>query len=281
MIPNLPSTPLPGAAPAFAGEAGRLKGRYKGRNKAGAIRRLVRVAMLAATITSASVLTGCASYLSAQVTSFHQMAGGDQRFARQPFVIEPTPEQRDSLEFRAYADLVRQALVRQGMVDAGGTGAGAVSGAGAGAGAALGATAPLAVSLRYSVDAGRAVVYSYPTYGYGFGPVYGWAPYYARGGRVHYALTATYPVGYGMISPSYYGQSTVYRRELRVDIVDRRAGANGAKLFEGSAVSEGESASLAPVMPAMVRALFSDFPGANGVTRRVQVRLDDAPGVSG
>jgi hypothetical protein len=82
-------------------------------------------------------------------------------------------------------------------------------------------------------------------------------------------------LGYGVVG-SHYSQAIVYRRELRVDITDRRAGTGGAKLFEATVTSEGESASLAPVMPAMVKALFSNFPGPSGVSRRVQVRLDDS-----
>jgi len=204
----------------------------------------------------ALVVSGCASYMGAQVTTFHQAAAGN-RFAGQGFVIEPSAAQRDSLEFRAYADLVRRALIGRGLVDA------------PESGAALG------VAVRYSVDGGKPVVYGYPAYGYGgFGPAYGWAPYYYPRSHMHYALTATYPMGYGMIGPGYYGQSMLYTRELRVDITDRRAGGNAAKLFEGTVVSEGESASIAPVMPAMVQALFSDFPGPSGISRRVQVRLD-------
>jgi hypothetical protein len=216
-----------------------------------------RCARLLLATTLAVLASGCASYMSAQVTSFHQAAATD-RFAGQGFVIEPTAAQKDSLEFRAYADLVREALVRRGLVDAPESGA------------------ALAVAVRFSVDSGKPVLYSYPAYGYaGWGSVYGWAPYYGPRGHVHYALTATYPIGYGMFEPNYYTQSVLYKRELRVDITDRRAGGGtGAKLYEGTVVSEGESAALAPVMPAMVQALFSDFPGPSGVARRVQVRLD-------
>jgi len=219
--------------------------------------RLCRLCLLALLLAGAS---GCASYLTAQVTSFHQVT--DQRFAGRRFVISPNREQAESLEFRAYADLVRDALAREGLVP--GSEAGA----------------DLDVVMRYSIDKGSAVTYGYPAYGYAsYGPVWGWSPYIGPGGMVHYAWAATYPMGYGVVGTS-YAQALVYRRELRIEINDRRAaGKDGksARLFEGTVITEGESASLAPVMPAMVRALFSDFPGPSGVSRRVEVRLDEEP----
>ena len=232
-------------------------GRSRPAGRQGALRPFARLALMGATAALAVSASGCASYMNAQVTTFHQAPASD-RLTGQTFAIAPTAAQKDSLEFQAYADMVRQALIRRGLVDA------------------PDASAALGVTMRYSADAGKSVVYNYPAYGYGgFGPVYGWAPYYGPRRHMHYAMTATYPIGYGAIGPGYYGQSVLYRRELRVDISDRRAGSNAAKLFEGTVVSEGESAAIAPAMPAMVQALFSDFPGPSGVSRRVQVRLDD------
>lgn len=224
--------------------------------------RLLRLLPLALLAALAVLTSGCASYLTAQVTSFHEADGN--RLAGRSFVITPTQEQAESLEFRSYADLVRDALAREGLV------------------AATPADAELAVAMRYTIDSGKPVTYGYPAYGYAsYGPVWGWTPYYGPGGYVHYMWAATYPLSYGVVGTN-YAQTVLYRRELRVEITERRArsGAKdgaGRRLFEGTAISEGESASIAPVMPAMVRALFSDFPGPNGVSRRVQVRLDDAP----
>ena len=218
------------------------------------LRHLLRPLLLVLLGALVAATSGCASYLTAQVTSFHQADGN--RLAGRSFVITPLREQAESLEYQAYADLVRDALVRRGLV------------------ASTPADAALEVTIRYAIDGGKAISYGYPAYGYAsYGPVWGW-PYYYPGGYVHYMWPATYPVG------TSYAQAVLYRRELRVDITERRAGrdaSTGGRVFEGTVVSEGESASIAPVMPAMVRALFSDFPGPNGVSRLVQVQLDDAP----
>ncbi len=220
---------------------------------------LLRPLLLVLLAALVGATAGCASYLTAQVTSFHQADGN--RLAGRSFVIVPTREQAESLEFRSYADLVRDALVRRGLV------------------ASTPTEADLAVTVLFAVDGGKSVTYGYPAYGYAsYDPFWGWPPYYGPYGHYHYLWAAPYPMSYGVVGASYV-QAILYRRELRVEISERRAAGNasaGARLFEGTVVSEGESASIAPVMPAMVRALFSDFPGPNGVSRRVQVPFDSA-----
>ena len=217
---------------------------------AGTLARRALLCLLAPVLLSAG---GCASYLNAQVTSFQNVSPEHPLTGRR-FSVEPTVEQKESLEFRAYAELVSRALVDHGLVDATSSG-----------------TTDLAVAVRYSV-AGRPVTNAYPEYGYAnFGPVWGWVPYRVPGGGIGYAWTATYPVSFGVVGTN-YASAVSYRRRLEVDISERGSGKK--RLYEGSVVSEGASASLAPVMPAMIKALFHDFPGTNGRSRIVQVPLD-------
>lgn len=219
--------------------------------------RLGRLAAAALFLPLLAGAGGCATYMQAQVTSFHQ-GSEDLRLEGQRFVIEPSAAQKDSLEFQAYADLVRRALVEKGLVAAGAS-----------------ASSDLVVRLTYTIDGGRTMVHGYPAYGYThYGPVWAWTPYPVPGGGVRYVWTPTYPMTYGVVG-THYAESTLYRRELHVVIEDRKPGGDGRRLYEGTVTSEGGSASLAPVMPAMVRALFSDFPGRNGVTRIVQVPFGD------
>ena len=220
--------------------------------------RLGRLVVVAIFLPLLAVAGGCASYMQAQVTSFHQGAQ-DLRLEGKRFVIEPSVAQKDSLEFQAYADLVKRALVGEGLVAAGN-----------------GAASELVVRLNFTIDGGRTMVHGYPAYGYThYGPVWSWTPYPVPGGGVRYVWTPTYPMTYGVVG-THYAQSTLYRRELHMVIEDRTPGGNGRRLYEGTVVSEGGSASLAPVMPAMVRALFADFPGRNGATRIVQVPIGQA-----
>ena len=64
---------------------------------------------------------------------------------------------------------------------------------------------------------------------------------------------------------------TEYRRGLWVYIFEKDPSSNGqaAMLYEGGALSAGESTQLGTAMPAMIKALFRDFPGRSG-TRRIE-----------
>ena len=201
-------------------------------------------------MTFALLLAGCATTLDTQVTSFHRLFDGLQG---QRFVVAPTPDQKDSLEFASYADLVRQALEGKGLVDADA------------------ATADLRVTLHYSVD-GVASMGGSGTRGYaGFG--------LGSGGFSvgSFGIGIGIPIGSGADRPIEPGS---YQRSLRVEI-DRigeagvAPGAAGTRVYEARAISEGPSSALAPVMPAMVRAVFDDFPGPNGKTRVVSVPLEE------
>lgn len=208
--------------------------------------RFRRLPMLGATLALASVLSGCGTFVDAQVTSFHQLADPWQG---RRIVVEPRDGQRDSLEWKAYADQVRQALIGKGFVDAGS------------------AAPDLRVRLDYRIE-GRAQSYSHPVYGYGaFGPVWGWDPYYY--GRAGFGWRAYYPMTYGVVG-SGVSQYRVWTRELKVEMTK---GGDGTKVFEGTAVSDGEINALPTIMPLLVRALFDDFPGVNGQTRRLRVEL--------
>jgi hypothetical protein len=219
--------------------------------------------MTAPLLLAAFLLGGCASTVTTQVTSFHQLADSLQG---RRFVIVPSGDQSTSLEFGTYADLVREALVAKGLVDAGGAGT---------------AAADLGVSLSYDVS-GRPSGYRSGTGVYGgFGAGSGGFSMSGIG------IGIGFPIGGGG------GDASVYQRSLTVQI-DRLGAAGqpnlapaapesggsgavlpgGTRVFEARAISEGESASLAPVMRAMVQAIFEDFPGQSGRTRVVEVPLD-------
>ncbi len=48
----------------------------------------------------------------------------------------------------------------------------------------------------------------------------------------------------------------------------------GKRYYEGRAETSGGSDSLPQAMPVLIRALFTDFPGNDGQTRRVDVAAD-------
>lgn len=206
-------------------------------------------------------LQGCATRLDTTVTAFHEP---DLAWKGKRFVIVADERQRDSLEFKAYADLVSQALQRNGLVPIVATN-----------------RADIDVKLQYKVDELRSTRYDSPAYygsygfygGYGFwGPGAYWGRPYRRGwGPSYYGFYGPGP--YWAVPMYYPAQPRVYsswRHELKVDL-----GQPGVEKqqFEATASTENNSSSQANVMPALVEAIFHDFPGPSGQSRQVEVEL--------
>jgi hypothetical protein len=202
-------------------------------------------------------LGGCATGLPTQVSRYQAMPAP----AGQSFVIQPAdPEDRGGLEFSRYADLVRRHLLEQGYSEAPSPQA-----------------ATLVVSLAYGVDDGRQQVVTYPSSGFGgysrFGyGGFGYRPYWSRFG------------GYGRLrSPFYYGWDdpfwwrgygddidvyTVYTSYLDMDI---KRSADGEAVFEGTARARSRSDELGVLVPNLVEAMFTGFPGNSGETVKITV----------
>jgi len=197
-------------------------------------------------------LNACATGFPAQVSRFQAMPAP----TGQTFFIQPADAaDRGGLEFAQYADLVRRHLVAQGYSEAG---------------AANQAT--LLVTMDYGVDAGRerTVVHPDPfprAWGYR-----GWGrPYFSRfgyyGGRRYRS-----PFYWGWHDPfwgSYDVETyTIYTSFLDLDI--RRA-ADGQSVFEGTAQARSRTDALPALVPNLVEAMFTNFPGNSGETVRITV----------
>jgi hypothetical protein len=200
-------------------------------------------------------LGGCAAGLPTQVSRFQAMPAP----AGQSFAIQAAdPEDRGGLEFSRYAELVRRHMIAQGYSEASSP-----------------QSASLVVSLGYGVDDGRQQVATYPSsrFGRGFGyGGFGYRPYWSRFG------------GYGRLrSPFYYGWDdpfwgsgfgddidvyTVYTSYLDLDI--KRSG-DGESVFEGTARARSRSDDLGVLVPNLVEAMFTGFPGNNGETVKITV----------
>jgi hypothetical protein len=201
-------------------------------------------------------LGGCATGFPAQVSRFQQMPAPQG----QSFVIESAdPAERGGLEFSQYANLVRQNLIAQGYSEASSRDA-----------------ATLVVSLDYGVDEGRQQVIERPGFGRPFGYGYGFG--YGRFGRPYYSRFGYY----GRRSPFYFGWDdpfwglgyddidvyTVYNSFLDLDI--RRTG-DGQKVFEGTAKARSRTDDLRTLVPNLVEAMFTGFPGNSGEQVKITV----------
>ncbi|NCW85469.1 MAG: DUF4136 domain-containing protein [Oxalobacteraceae bacterium] len=210
----------------------------------------LRRGFLLALLILSALVSGCATKIRSEVTSFHQwpdnMSGRSFSFVHQD-------DEAKSLERQSYENLLRTELLKLGLVEQ-----------------TTGAVAQLAVRLDYRIT-GRDVRvietvlvdpwYGTPWYGPGFyNPYWGWH-------------------GYG---PPYYGpmwpsmpvareqsrRYSIFQRELRIRISDY---ASEKTWFEVTAKSEGEQGNLAIVMPYLVQAAFKEFPGTTGVPRVIDI----------
>lgn len=217
-----------------------------------------RCQRLAALVLASGALTGCASYFGAQVTSFHQPGlsapPGGQGLS---FQIRPSAAQADSLAFQAYAAQVRQQLLAHGMQEH------------------VAGRHDVDVTIDYSVDGGQPVSYRQPEYAY----VYQGSQLVRRDRVLPDGQLVSYwehrPVyGYDLVGYSTY-QRVFYRHELKLRLTRTQARPGQlARLYEGTASTESQDSALNNVVPLLIRALFQDFPGPNGVSRRVEVQTD-------
>lgn len=209
-------------------------------------------------------LSACATGLPTKVSRFQAMPAPQG----QSFVVQAADAQdRGGLEFSQYADLVRSHLVAQGYSEA-----------------ASPQSASFIVSLDYGVDQGREKIVTTPggfgSFGGGYGgyggfgdPFYrGYHPYYSRFG--YYGRRS--PFYYGWDDPFWYSSFgydrvrsyTQYTSFLDMDI--KRA-ADGQSLFEGTAQARSRTDELQTLVPNLVEAMFTNFPGRSGETVRITV----------
>lgn len=215
-----------------------------------------RLMILAATsLLALGGLSACTNTFKADVARFQQLPPAQG----QSFAIMPG-EQRfaGSLEFAHYGDLVAKRLTDLGYVRA-----------------ADPSAAQLIVSLDYGVDKGTQRIRSTGLgggfYG-GFGSPFFYPGYYrgwGGGWRGRYALGWYDPFMWG---PGWGGGAdiesyTVYQSKLSMRI-DR---AGGERLFEGTARAQSLSSKLTYLVPNLIDALFTGFPGKNGEEIRVTV----------
>lgn len=198
-------------------------------------------------------LSACATGFPAQVQRFQAMPAPQG----QSFVVQPQdPDKAGSLEFAQYADLVRRHLIAQGYQEA-----------------PSADSATFVVGLDYGVDDGRDRIVARPDpFGYhGFG----YRPFYSRFG---YFGRARHPFYWGWHDPFLYGpwgrggydidSYTVYTSFLDMDI---RRTADGQALFEGLAQARSRSNELPALVPNLIEAMFTGFPGNSGETVRITV----------
>lgn len=208
------------------------------------IRSLKRLALPAALALG---LTACATPFKADVSRFTTPLPAPQG---QSFAVVPEdPKLAGGLEFATYANAVAAEMTELGYTRA-----------------ASPETADLLVRFDYRVDGGRERVRTDLTGGGSFGP---WGRWGGWGGGF-----GTW--GYGFNDPFFGGPDvrsyTIYTSGIELKI-DRRV--DGQRLFEGKAEAVSRSNRLPRLVPNLVDAMFTGFPGNSGETLRITIRDDN------
>jgi hypothetical protein len=201
-------------------------------------------------------LAACDTSFNANVSHFSSQlpAPAGQTFT----VVADNPALAGGIEFNMYAHDVADHLARLGYTPTNDP-----------------AHANLLVHFDYGVDTGRERVTSTGGYSPGW-----WGPWYGyRGYHGHYRGFGPYSAwGYGWNDPWFGGPDissyTVYTSgiDLRID----RA-VDGARLFEGKAQAVSTSNHLQYLVPNLIEAMFSDFPGNSGQTVRNSIAPERQP----
>jgi hypothetical protein len=208
----------------------------------------VKVALAAVMMLA---VAACASPFKANVSRFQSQlpAPQGQTFA----VVAEDPAMAGGIEFAQYARVVEAKLAQQGYTPVAEPG-----------------QATLVVRFDYGVDTGRERVRST-----GFGGDPFWCPWYGYG-RFGRGFAGPGMWNYGWYDPWMMGGGfgggvdsyTIYTSGIEVKI-DRRA--DGQRLFEGKAEAVSTSNRLPYLVPNLVEAMFTDFPGNSGETVRISV----------
>ena len=192
-------------------------------------------------------LSACASSITSTVSRYQAMPAPQG----QTFFVVPGGGMASNggLEFQRYAGLVAQQLQARGYAPA-----------------TSPQTASMVVQLGYGVDRGqvRYVEDPFARSRY-FDPFYGPGGFYPRFGYRSRFF-------YGWNDPFWYGGGvdSYVEYHSQIDLHIRSQGSN-APLFDGRAQARSETNRLDVVIPSLVEAMFTNFPGQSGETVRITI----------
>lgn len=203
----------------------------------------------------AASLGACATPFKADVSRFaaELPAPRGQTFA----VVAEDPKLAGGLEFDLYADMVGAELEQLGYIEATSPEA-----------------AALLVRFDYGVDGGRERI---RTTGAGFvgDPFFGPWGRYGRFGRFGgFGFGRGYAFGFHdpFLAGPQVRSYTIFTSGIDVKIDESTT---GERLFEGKAQAVSRSNRLQKLVPNLVDAMFTDFPGNSGETLRITIKSDE------
>jgi hypothetical protein len=218
----------------------------------------MRIKNLAAALAlgiSALGLSACAESLNTTVSRYQAMPAPQG----QTFFVVPGEglAANGGLEFQRYAALVAQQLQARGYTPASDP-----------------KSASMVVQLGYGVDSGQTRIVQDPFYRsrsrYGYGG-FGYDPFYSPFYYPRFGFGRGY-YSYGWDDPFWYGSGidSYVEYHSQIDLHIRQAGTN-APLFDGRAQARSQTNRLDVVVPRLVDAMFTGFPGRSGETVKITI----------
>ena len=211
--------------------------------------RLHKFAAAAMLGVAALGLSACASSITSTVSRYQAMPAAQG----QTFFVVPGGGMATNggLEFQRYAGIVAQQLQARGYAPA-----------------SSAQSATMLVQLGYGIDQGQVRYVEDPFYRSRFGYGYGSPFFYPRFGyRSRFS--------YGWDDPFWYGGygggvDSYVEYHSQIDLHIRARGSN-APLFDGRAQARSQTDRLDVVIPSLVEAMFTNFPGQNGETVKITI----------
>lgn len=193
--------------------------------------------------------TSCAPSFQANVSRFQALPVPEG----QSFVIVPTdPRNQGGLEFNQYASLVSQRLAAYGYrpVEGGGK-------------------PDMVVKFDYGVDRGVQKTVSRPSPGAYWGP--GWGGFGPYGRRWGYRSSFYYGWDPFFYDPFWHQEIDTYTVFTSFADMQIERTADGKRLFEGKAKARSMDDALPKLVPNLVEAMFTNFPGQSGEEVKITV----------
>lgn len=194
-----------------------------------------------------SLLTGCASTITSEVTAFHEWSGT----AQQSYRVEPTPLQANDLEYRSYENLLKTALARVGLQEATSNDPDLIVKL-----SAKIAPRDVRVIETVLVDSWYGTPWYGPSYPYPY-----WSGWSGYGHPLYGRNWPSMPVPRDVER-----RYTVFQRELKINMSNAKS---GLAVYEVTVRSDGAESNLAKLMPYLIESALQDFPGKSGTPRVV------------
>lgn len=205
-------------------------------------------------VALALLLGACGNYVETEVRTLQNLQGS---VSGKTFMMVPDDSRANDLEWQHYAGMVAARLQGKGMRRM-----------------TPGPGADYAIFIKYGRTAGETSVSSVPIFGQTGGGTTSTTTGYI--GRTPVSGSTYTPPTFGVVGVGTQ-QTTTYGRAVGIQMIDMaqsKATGTLVTVYDGRAISTGESGNLMAVMPYMIDAIFIDWPAPNGstITRRVSMK---------